>query len=62
MLTIALSYATQEETSFHQFFECPFNQTNWNTIPINWNLNLRPLDMVTEAENHLAATYSVTSC
>ena len=30
-------------------FECPFSQSRWNTIPINWNLNSQPLDMVIEA-------------
>jgi hypothetical protein len=39
----------QEETSFLLFFECPFSQTYWNTIHINWNLNLSPLDMVIDA-------------
>lgn len=38
-----------EETSWHLFFECPFSQTCWNTIPIIWNLNLQPFDMVLEA-------------
>ena len=38
-----------EQISFHLFFECPFSQSCWNTIPISWNLNLQPLDMVIEA-------------
>lgn len=38
-----------EETSFHLFFECPFSQNCWSTIPIVWNLNLRPLDMILQA-------------
>ena len=38
-----------EETSFHLFFECAFSKSCWNTIPIDWNLNLQPLDMVIEA-------------
>ena len=35
-----------EETYLHLFFECPFSQECWDNIPINWNLNLPPLDMV----------------
>ena len=38
-----------EETLFHRFFECPFSISCWNTIPISWNMNLQPLDMVIEA-------------
>jgi hypothetical protein len=41
-----------EETSFHLFFECPFSRACWNTIPINWNLNLPHLDMVIEARTN----------
>jgi len=29
-----------EETSFHLFFECSLSQACWNSISINWNLNL----------------------
>ena len=38
-----------EETLFHLFFECPFSISCWNTIPISWNMNLQPLDMVIAA-------------
>lgn len=38
-----------EETSFHLFFECPFSTACWNTIPINWNTSMQPLDMVIDA-------------
>ena len=38
-----------EETCFHLFFECPFSRDCWSTIPINWNLNLNPLDMILQA-------------
>ena len=35
-----------EESSFHLFFECRFNKECWASIPIIWNLNLNPLDMI----------------
>jgi len=38
-----------EETSFHLFFECNFSQACWGSIPISWNLNLPPLDMMVNA-------------
>lgn len=41
-----LCTTNQEETCFHLFFECPFSKECWDSIPINWNLNLSPLDMV----------------
>ena len=47
--TCVLCNTGHEETCFHLFFECPFSQSCWNTIPINWNLNSQPLDMVIEA-------------
>lgn len=40
-----------EETSFHLFFECPFSNERWESIPIFWNLNLRPLDMILQARS-----------
>lgn len=44
-----LCNASHEETSFHLFFECAFSQACWNTIPVNWNMNLPPLDKVIDA-------------
>ena len=41
-----------EETCFHLFFECPFSQECWDRIPINWNLNLPPLDMIIVARTN----------
>ena len=41
-----------EETCFHLFFECPFSRDCWSTIPINWNLNLNPLDMILQAREN----------
>lgn len=38
-----------EETCFHLFFECPFSRDCWATMPIVWNLNLSPLDMILQA-------------
>jgi hypothetical protein len=38
-----------EETNLHLFFECPFSIACWNTIPICWNTNMPPLDMVIDA-------------
>ena len=35
-----------EETSLHLFFECNFSTACWNIIPICWNQNLPPLDMI----------------
>ena len=40
-----------EETSFHLLSECAFGKSRWNSIPIDWNLNLQPLDMVIEARS-----------
>lgn len=40
----------REETSFHLFFECPFSTACWNTIPINSNTSMQPLDMVIDAK------------
>jgi len=47
----------QEETSWHLFFECPFSQLCWDTIPIIWNLDLEPFDMVLEAKKLLEAGF-----
>ena len=47
-----------EETLFHLFFECPFSISCWNTIPISWNMNLQPLDMVIAAREALEAPSS----
>ena len=35
-----------EETSFHLFFECSFSKECWETIPISWDFNLNPVDMI----------------
>jgi hypothetical protein len=40
-----------EETSFHLFFECPFSQVCWNSIPMSWDTNLQPLDMIIKARS-----------
>lgn len=45
-----------EETCFHLFFECPFSRDCWATIPINWNLNLSPLDMILQARADFDST------
>ena len=50
--TCVLCNAGHEETSFHVFFECSFSQACWDTIPINWDLNLPPLDMVIVARSN----------
>jgi hypothetical protein len=47
--TCVLCNSGHEETSFHLFFECPFSQACWDTIPINWDLNAPPLDMLIQA-------------
>ena len=55
-----------EETCFHLFFECPFSRDCWSTIPINWNLNVRALDMILQArENFGNANFReivITAC
>ena len=55
-----------EETCFHLFFECPFSRDFWSTIPINWNLNVRALDMILQArENFGNANFReivITAC
>ena len=38
-----------EETSMHLFFKCHFSTACWNIIPICWNQNLPPLDMIIDA-------------
>ena len=38
-----------EETSMHLFFKCHFSTACWNSIPICWNQNLPPLDMIIDA-------------
>jgi hypothetical protein len=35
-----------EETSLHLYFECSFSKECWESIPISWDLNLNPLDMI----------------
>lgn len=56
----------QEETSFCLFFECPFSQRCWDSMPINWNLNLPHLDMMIEARTTFGHTISreitITAC
>ena len=55
-----------EETSFHLFFECTFSQDRWSSIPIAWNTNLQPLDMIIEARtafgNDLFREIFITAC
>lgn len=36
---------SEEETCFHLFFTCPFGIQCWNSININWDTSLNPLDM-----------------
>jgi hypothetical protein len=50
--TCVLCNAGYEEMNYHLFFECDFIQVCWDTIPINWNLNLSPLDMVIVARSN----------
>ena len=55
-----------EETCFHLFFECPFSRDCWATIPISWNLNLSPLDMILQAradfDNIIFREIFITAC
>jgi hypothetical protein len=55
-----------EETCFHLFFECPFSRDCWATIPISWNLNLNPLDMILQAKedfhNIIFREIMITAC
>ena len=64
--TCVLCNSEHEETCFHLFFECPFSHACWNTIPISWNLNLQPLDMVIEAResfgNSIFREIFITAC
>jgi len=50
-----LNYFTCEETNLHLFFKCPFSQDCWSSIPISWNLNLPPLDMILEARTNFGS-------
>jgi hypothetical protein len=38
-----------EETSLHLFFECSFGKECRESIPIIWEMNLNPLDMILQA-------------
>lgn len=38
-----------EETRWHLFFECPFSQACWIFLGINWDTDLEPLEMFTQA-------------
>ena len=49
--TCALCSSGYEETCFHLFFECPFSKICWQSLSIDWNLQIPPLDMVIEARN-----------
>jgi len=55
-----------EETCFHLFFECPFSSDCWNSININWNFNLEPLDMIIQARidfnSHIFREIFITTC
>lgn len=55
-----------EDTCFHLFFECPFSQECWDSIPITWNLNLPPLDMVIIARTNFGLSifreFFITAC
>jgi hypothetical protein len=55
-----------EETSLHLFFECPFSSDCWATIPIIWNLNASPLDMILQAreafDNSIFREIVITAC
>jgi hypothetical protein len=44
-----------EESTFHLFYECNFSQSCWGSISINWNLNLRPLDVMLNATEQLGS-------
>ena len=44
-----------EGTSFHIFFECSFSQACWDSIPISWNLNLSPLNMMVNAREQFGS-------
>jgi len=44
-----------EETNFHLFFKCSFSKACWNSIPINWDVNLPHLDMVIDARTRFGS-------
>jgi hypothetical protein len=45
-----------EETCFHFFFECPFSTDSWQSLSVHWNLNLQPLDMMTDARTPFSSS------
>ena len=55
-----------EETSMHLFFECHFSTACWNTIPICWNQNVPPLDMIIDARTSFGSPifreFFITAC
>jgi hypothetical protein len=55
--TCVLCNLGHEETSLHLFFDCPFSVSCWNTIPISWNRNLSPLDMVIETRTNFGRAF-----
>jgi hypothetical protein len=46
----------------HLFFECPFSFSCWQSISIQLNLQLRPLDMVIEARNAFGHPHFQRNC
>lgn len=54
----ALCNNSCEETSMHLLFERPLSSACWQSISINWNLTLQPLDVIIEARTALDATFS----
>nr|TKW38309.1 hypothetical protein SEVIR_1G106500v2 [Setaria viridis] len=44
-----LCIENDEETLWHLFFDCPFNQACWIFLGINWDTALQPTEMITKA-------------
>lgn len=62
----AICNTNSEETISHLFFECPFAQSCWTVIGIQWNFSIPPLDMVIEARNAFGSSIfkevMITAC
>lgn len=61
-----LCNSNSEETSFHLFFKCPFSLAYWNSIGIQWDLSLQPLDMIIQARlnfgSHIFREILISAC
>lgn len=46
----------EEETLLHLFFDCPFTQTLWIYLGVQWDLSQPPLDIILTARAHFGSS------